>query len=458
MKSMSRSMARMIAQRMRFVLLNAFYGFPCMYLELVEDSTCETCWVDGVSLGFNPDFIESLPDIKVLFCLAHETAHVVNLHCWRGVGKDPDVWNEACDYAINPVLKDAGFVIPDGCLFEEKFVGKSAELIYFELMQEKQSKAAKNKNQPANSGQQGASDQQGGSGKGQAQPQSQPSNKGLQQDCKKEGRDSKSPSSNDAGQNQSDKASTSGDEQEQSSSKGDQQESDKGSGGSEPKSMLGEVRQGKSPAKEQEWREIVRQAAVYAARAGQLSESNRRVVAEVCAIEVDWISLTHRFVQNIEPADYSWKRPHQNYLRLGLYVPSLSTPSLGDLWFGNDTSGSINDHQLSCAQKMLQQLMDDTVPRSLTVAHFDAEVTAVEEFERGDDVLLHPVGGGGTDYRPVFELIEERGESPAGLIFLTDLEGVFPEVEPDYPVLWLSTKRGSKAPFGETVYMDLRKH
>jgi len=36
---------------------------------------------------------------------------------------------------------------------------------------------------------------------------------------------------------------------------------------------------------------------------------------------------------------------------------------------------------------------------------------------------------------------------------LTDLYGSFPKVEPDYPVLWVSTSPQT-APFGETIHVD----
>ena len=51
-------------------------------------------------------------------------------------------------------------------------------------------------------------------------------------------------------------------------------------------------------------------------------------------------------------------------------------------------------------------------------------------------IVLCPKGGGGTDFRQVFQWVEQQGISPECLIYLTDLEcSRFPE-EPFYPVLW----------------------
>ena len=58
-------------------------------------------------------------------------------------------------------------------------------------------------------------------------------------------------------------------------------------------------------------------------------------------------------------------------------------------------------------------------------------------------------GGGGTDFRPVFEEIKKRGVQPQFLVYLTDGYGTYPDIAPDYPVLWLST--GSKPPWGQYV-------
>ena len=66
---------------------------------------------------------------------------------------------------------------------------------------------------------------------------------------------------------------------------------------------------------------------------------------------------------------------------------------------------------------------------------------------------LNPVGGGGTDFGPCFEWLDEHGIRPQTLVFLTDLCGSFPACAPAYPVLWASTG-SQKAPFGEVIPMQ----
>jgi predicted metal-dependent peptidase len=61
-------------------------------------------------------------------------------------------------------------------------------------------------------------------------------------------------------------------------------------------------------------------------------------------------------------------------------------------------------------------------------------------------------GGGGTDFIPVFDYAKKHGYN--GIIFVTDLCGNFP-TDNKIRTLWLSTEKSQKAPFGETVFLDL---
>ena len=85
--------------------------------------------------------------------------------------------------------------------------------------------------------------------------------------------------------------------------------------------------------------------------------------------------------------------------------------------------------------------------------YFDAAVQKAETYQAGEPIELAPVGGGGTDFRPCFGWLEERGIVPQTLVFLTDLCGTFPKEVPQYPVLWASTETRS-APFGEVIPME----
>jgi predicted metal-dependent peptidase len=63
------------------------------------------------------------------------------------------------------------------------------------------------------------------------------------------------------------------------------------------------------------------------------------------------------------------------------------------------------------------------------------------------------MGGGGTSFVPIFEWIRAQHLRPDLLVYFTDAEGEFPEVEPDFPVLWLVKGKG-KVPWGQRVQLN----
>jgi predicted metal-dependent peptidase len=51
-------------------------------------------------------------------------------HQCRRAGREPELWNRAADFAINPLLVANGFTLPAGSLIDPAFENLSAEEIY----------------------------------------------------------------------------------------------------------------------------------------------------------------------------------------------------------------------------------------------------------------------------------------------------------------------------------------
>jgi predicted metal-dependent peptidase len=113
----------------------------------------------------------------------------------------------------------------------------------------------------------------------------------------------------------------------------------------------------------------------------------------------------------------------------------------------------VSSRQLRLFEAEVRSILEGQRPQRVYILYFDAVVHKVETFEAGQRVSLNPVGGGGTEFGPCFEWLEEHGIRPQTLVFLTDLYGSFPDSEPAYPVLWASTG-GRRAPFGQVVPMQ----
>ena len=145
-------------------------------------------------------------------------------------------------------------------------------------------------------------------------------------------------------------------------------------------------------------------------------------------------------------------RPNRRHIWAGLYLPGIVREGVGEIAIAVDCSGSVNARQLRLFEAEIRSILEGQRPQRVHVLYFDAMVHKVETYEAGQRVALNPVGGGGTEFGPCFDWLDEHGILPQTLVFLTDLYGTFPPSAPSYPVLWASTGR-RQAPFGQVIPM-----
>jgi len=203
---------------------------------------------------------------------------------------------------------------------------------------------------------------------------------------------------------------------------------------------------------EAEWKVRVAQAAQAAKMMGKMSAGMQRLVDDVLQPKVDWREVLRKFVEKCKSDQRSWARPNRRFLSQGLYLPSVSGESLGEIAIAVDCSGSIDQETISQFAAEIRTIKEDGNPTKIHVVYFDSEVSHYESYGRDDDLDIKPHGGGGTAFSPVFTYFAEHDIDPVACIFLTDLCcNDFGDM-PDYPVLWVSTDEGT-APFGEVVLM-----
>ncbi|MHC1636280.1 MAG: vWA domain-containing protein [Candidatus Methanospirareceae archaeon] len=129
---------RLRKARVRLLLDHPFFGTLALHLkfkEVTEETPIlgiiiPTAATDGEYLYYNREWVSGLSDEELDFMIAHEVMHIALEHALRQGNRRKNKWNAACDYAINPILVDAGLSKPIGVLYEEKFKGMSAEKIY----------------------------------------------------------------------------------------------------------------------------------------------------------------------------------------------------------------------------------------------------------------------------------------------------------------------------------------
>jgi predicted metal-dependent peptidase len=138
MRRESAAETRIRKARTTLLLDHPFFGTLLFRLKGRETHSVETMATDGVSLFYNPVFVDTLTTPELVGVLAHEVLHPALQHHTRRGSRSPRRWNEACDYAINPLVVDAGLSLPKGVLLEDRFRGMSAERIYNLLGEEEE--------------------------------------------------------------------------------------------------------------------------------------------------------------------------------------------------------------------------------------------------------------------------------------------------------------------------------
>ncbi len=351
-----------------------FFGALALRLNPVEDRSAETAWTDGRSLGYNPDYIQDLPMRQLIGLVAHEVMHLALCHHTRQGARDAHRWNMAGDYAINQVLLDTGFELPVGCVVDSAYCGKSAEVIY-ELLR------------------------------------------------------------------------------------------DQKPGGNQPM-PIGEVRPlpGRNSTsdlkmEEQAIRVAVAQAVQQAKAIGKDPGNGfERAVKEALYPKVAWRAVLREFMDTVVRSDYCWMRPNPRYVSQGVYLPGLNSKTIGTMVVAIDTSGSVTDTELEQFSAEVSALLEE-FNATVEVVYADTKVRGHETYTQADlPVTLKLSGGGGTDFRPVFEWVDQS-EVPSCLIYMTDLECTrYPDNVPDYPVLWVQTHGRSSLqrtpPFGQVIKME----
>jgi predicted metal-dependent peptidase len=422
--------------RTQLLLNQPFFGTLCLRLKLAP-AAVPTMATNGREIIYNPTFVDELTPIELEAVLAHEVLHcALGHHCRRGE-RDPRLWNEAADLAINPILIGNGFTLPEGALFDPSFDNLSAEEIYARRLRDQggASGAPQQLPQPSGVGA-GTSSTPADAVSGRQDP-----NSGSQQ--------SSSPQSPEAsGQGEAATSQTPDTQTPEARPGGFGEVLDATDDQDNPASPAEQSRQ------QHEWSIAADQAIRSAKACGREPGKVERPLRESRESEQDWRAILRDFVAATTPSDYRWSPPNRRYIGSGLYLPSVSKSGVGEVVIAVDTSGSIGERELAQFASEISAICDEAKPEAIHVIYCDAEVQAVQQFGPSEPITLEPKGGGGTDFCPAFEWVEKNDVAPVCLIYLTDLCcHSYPQV-PEYPVLWVTDSRRT-APFGETIRITL---
>jgi predicted metal-dependent peptidase len=185
---------------------------------------------------------------------------------------------------------------------------------------------------------------------------------------------------------------------------------------------------------------------------GNLPLGLNRLLKKLTEGKVPWERILQSWVGGIISGceDFRWERPnHRHPLARELIMPGPVDNQLDEIVVTVDTSGSITDTQLARFASEIRKLAQYV--GEITVITTDAEVHEKVKVSSASDLLkkLKFKGGGGTDFRPVFEAVKNC----LGMIFFTDGCATYPEKKPGYPVLWILTRNNSTPPFGKVAFI-----
>lgn len=381
-------------------LINDFPFFGSLLMrypaEEVDETLCPTMATDGRIVIYNSKFTNSLDADEVAAVLGHEACHIAFLHPLRRNNRDPKLWNVACDFVVNPILRDAGMKLPADHLYDEKYAGQTAEHVYDMLMQDIQNGKLKVVFKDGSS--MGKEKGKGGGGK----------------TIKAQGWGEV----NDA------------------------------EGMSEEDKRREEIETGIR----------VLQAAHTAKQRGKLPSAFNGLIDKFLESKVNWKERIRTFIGGNKPDDYSYRRPNKKHMALSsVYLPSIEYTGAGCIVIGVDASGSVSDREMAQFLGEIKAIHAEMRPDSLHLVWVDTQIQHVAHYgphDEFDDKQRYACGG--TYLRPAFEWVEKNGIEPNSFIFLTDLEigNEMDDLSPNYPVLWVSTSQ-TRAPFGEVIKINV---
>ena len=403
-------MTKLAAARTRLIMERPFLGSLVMHLPLKEAGDwCKTTGTDAQAFYFNPEFVANLSLAQTQFILAHEALHCAMGHTHRRNHRVKKRWDVACDHAVNLMLIEEGLKPPlHGILANQDYMTLSAEEIYPMIPEDTPEESFDehlfddDQDQGSSSDPSGQNDERQGKGQGK---------------------------------------------------EGHSEPEDKDSSGNQKANKPRELSPADREKLSEQWKNRLAAAAQAARQAGKLSQSMLRWVDGLLAPNLPWRALLARFFAINQRDDYSWRRPSR---REGAAIlPRLSSEGL-DVVAAIDTSGSISDEELREFVSELDALKSQVRAR-VTLVACDNKLAenGPWEYEPWDAMEVpHDLeGGGGTDFRPVFDWVETENLNPNLLVYFTDAEGDFPKLAPNYPVVWLVKGKGD-VPWGERVQLN----
>lgn len=374
----------------KLLLDSPYFGTLASRLELDVSDEIPGFLSNGLKLEYNPEYVENLDENECGFLLANGAMHAALVHERRQLGRMSWLWQLATDHAINAMLVENGFALPPRVNYDPRFEGMYAEAIY-------------------------------------AQFKDEIKNEEFSDD-----------EDNDTGYNENNQRKR----DELQSAEGDRDPDKK----RPPMEVENRVDETLFEHFEKSVREIME-------KQGETPLGLERFFIPSPEARIDWRSeLSHALNRHLQ-SDYRLLPPSKKLLYDRIYLPSPTSETL-DLIIAVDSSGSVDEALLGMFIAEVESLLETFADYRIELLVCDAKLQSHRQFYPGEPVVFDLKGGGGTDFRPVFEWCERHAPLAPLLLYFTDLDGRFPDAAPFIDTVWIAPNGEHTAPFGRVIRMD----
>ena len=409
--------------RYQMVGLHPFFAQIVQYLHPVVCNDIPTMGVDANSkLYINPNFLDSLDEPGLLWVLAHEAMHLVTLtHGRMPEGADKIVFNIASDASINMIITDdAGIRLIDPKICQPiyggkwvKYKGATTEAIYYDIMQnpEEMLGCSLEDLHAQNGDDTGEGASSGGVKKGPLKGRWwDDSGSKLGKRGQSQGMDANGNTQSNGGMTEEQKT---------------------------------------------QWKQRIASAHARAKAAGKMTGGLEKYVTTILAPKRDWRRELRSLAMTALRSRWTWKVPSRRTSGK-VRTPGKEKGTPTAICY-IDTSGSQSDAAIQRCLSETAKIFEICGGKGHLILG-DSEIYFSGEMDAKNLSHLPEVRRGGTDFRVLFDHIEETMKhKPSLLVGFTDCCGPFPDKAPSYPVIWCVPKEGynADAPWGRQIEVEV---
>ncbi|MCA8956164.1 MAG: hypothetical protein KDC87_08820, partial [Planctomycetes bacterium] len=164
----------------------------------------------------------------------------------------------------------------------------------------------------------------------------------------------------------------------------------------------------------------------------RVARQETRTIHSVAGAALPWPAILQRVFRRHRRVQASYLRPARRFpSRLGEIPGRVRRPPAPKLLVGVDTSGSMPEETLG---RVVEEVGRLAAHARLTLAECDAVLHRVYPLAAPPDELI---GGGDTDFAPVFAEAARAAHRYEGVVYFTDGRGLVPAAPPPIPTLWV---------------------